>query len=101
MELPMSRQTFEFEWDPEKAERNAQRHRVTFEEAETAFNDPYARVGYDPDHSEAEQRLILIGHSYRERLLFISFTERERRIRIISARKATRKERRDYEAKDK
>ncbi len=97
----MSNGTFEFEWDEEKARINAQRHGVTFEEAETAFDDPFARVGYDPDHSLEEHRLILIGHSVGDRLLFIAFTERRGRIRIISARKATRNERKGYEEREK
>ncbi len=97
----MSSETFEFEWDEEKARLNERRHGITFEEAETAFDDPHARVGYDPDHSLAEHRLILIGHSGYNRLLFISFTERKGRIRIISARKATRNERKGYEEREK
>lgn len=96
----MSNGTFEFEWGPEKARPNEQRHGITFEEAEMAFDDPYARVVYDPDHSLAEHRLILIGHSDRNRLLFVSFTERQGRIRIISARKATRNERKGYEERE-
>jgi uncharacterized DUF497 family protein len=97
----MNNRVFEFEWDAEKASLNERSHGIRFEEAETAFDDPYARVGDDPDHSVAEHRLILIGYSYRNRLLFISFTEREGRIRIISARKATRKEREGYEEREK
>jgi uncharacterized DUF497 family protein len=97
----MNNRVFEFEWDVEKASLNERSHGIRFEEAETAFDDPYARVGYDPDHSVAEHRLILIGHSYRNRLLFVSFTEREGRICIISARKATRKERQGYEERAK
>jgi len=97
----MSNDVFEFEWDAEKASLNERRHGIRFDEAETAFEDPYARVGYDPDHSVAEHRLILIGHSFRNRLLFVSFTEREGRIRIISARKATRKEREGYAETEK
>ncbi|MGE5139508.1 MAG: BrnT family toxin [Rudaea sp.] len=93
----MRSETFEFEWNVEKARQNELRHGITFEEAETAFDDAHARVGYDPDHSLSEHRLILIGHSDRNRLLFISFTERHGRIRIISARKATRNERKRYE----
>ncbi len=97
----MSNGTFEFEWDVEKARLNERRHGVSFEEAETVFDDPYARVAFDPDHSVTEHRLMLIGHSYRQRLLFVSFTEREGYLRLISARKATRRERKGYEEKQK
>lgn len=92
---------FEFEWEAENAGLNERRHGIRFEDAETAFDDPFARVGYDPDHSVAEHRLILIGHSCRNRLLFVSFAEREGRIRILSARKAARKERAGYEEREK
>jgi uncharacterized protein len=97
----MNDEVFDFEWNAEKAILNERRHGVSFDEAETVFDDPYARVSYDPDHSVSEHRLILIGHSYRNRLLFVSFTEREGLIRIISARKATRKERDGYEEREK
>ena len=97
----MTNEVFEFEWDAEKESLNERRHGIRFEEAETAFDDPFARLGYDPDHSVAEHCLILIGHSYRNRLLFVSVAEREGRIRIISARKATRKERAGYEEREK
>jgi len=97
----LSSEAFEFEWDSDKARLNERLHGVGFEEAETVFDDPYARIGDDPDHSLHESRLILIGHSYRNRLLFVAFTERRGRIRIISARQATRKERKDYEEREK
>lgn len=96
----MDAETFEFEWDLGKAKLNKQRHGIDFKEAETAFDDPFARVGFDPDHSVGERRLILIGHSYRNRLIFVAFTERSGRIRIISSRKATRTERREYEERE-
>ncbi len=86
-----------FEWDPQKAEQNAQKHGVTFAEAMTVFGDPLAKLVDDPDHSEDEDRSILIGGSNRQRLLFVAFTEREETIRIISARPLTRAEREDYE----
>jgi hypothetical protein len=70
---------------------------VSFEEAVTVFQDPLAVVHSDPDHSELERRQILIGHSSKRRLLLVSFADREGRIRIISGRRATRRERRDYE----
>jgi uncharacterized DUF497 family protein len=91
----------EFEWDADKAAANAQKHDVTFEEAVTVFADPLARVFDDPDHSETEARELLIGWSNRNRVLIVSFTEREATIRIISARPATKRERHDYEENTK
>ena len=87
----------QFEWDPNKAERNLAKHRVSFEEAITAFADPLARIFNDDAHSGGEPREIIIGHSVRQILLLVSFTSPGARIRILSARKATRKEQRDYE----
>jgi uncharacterized DUF497 family protein len=86
-----------FEWDPAKAEANVKKHGVSFEEAATAFQDPLARIHADPDHSKQEPREILIGHSARQRLLLVAFTDRRGRLRLISAREVTRRERRDYE----
>ncbi|MBI4788505.1 MAG: BrnT family toxin [Chloroflexi bacterium] len=86
-----------FEWDPEKARRNRQSHDVAFEEAQTVFDDPHARVMDDPDHSLDEERAIIIGYSARNRLLFVSFAARGDVIRIISARRADRLERKLYE----
>jgi len=86
-----------FDWDPAKAAANVEKHRVSFEEAVTAFQDPLAKVHPDPDHSELERREILIGHSVRRRLLLVAFTHRQGKIRLISARKVTRRERQDYE----
>ena len=87
----------EFEWDATKARENLKNHGVTFEEALTVFADPLARIFDDPDHSEDERRELIIGHSVQQRLLIVSFIEREPRTRIISAREATTHERRDYE----
>ena len=88
----------QFEWNPEKAEANLKKHEVDFSEAETIFGDPLAKIFDDDEHSFAEKREIIIGQSVQNRLLVISFTERENdTIRIISARVATPKERRDYE----
>ena len=70
---------------------------MAFEEALTVFADPLARIFDDPDHSENEQRELIVGHSAQQRLLVVSFTERQPRTRIISAREATAFERRDYE----
>jgi hypothetical protein len=87
----------QFEWDAAKAVTNAKDHRVAFEEALTVFADPLARVFADPDHSAEETREIIIGHSTQTRLIVVAFTERDEKIRIISAREATARERRDYE----
>ncbi len=93
----MPERNLEFEWDAAKAERNIQRHGVTFEEALTAFDDSFAYIVEDETHSFDEPRELLIGHSQRHRLLFIVFTERPQSIRLISARRASRKERQKYE----
>jgi uncharacterized DUF497 family protein len=87
----------EFEWDQDKAASNKKKHGISFEEAATVFGDPLAAIFDDPVHSQEEHREILIGHSTRNRLLVICFTERAEAIRIISARRATKQERRDYE----
>ena len=89
-----------FEWDAGKSIENVRRHGVTFEEASTVFKDPLGLVVVDPDHSDEEARYLLVGTSARQRLLVIAFTERSPRLRIISARLATRRERRRYEAQD-
>ena len=91
-----------FEWDPEKAAANLKAHKVSFEEAVTVFQDPLTVVHPDPDHSEGERREILVGHSIKSHLLLggwglVSFTDRKGRIRIISARRANRWERGEYE----
>lgn len=88
----------DFEWDPEKAASNADKHGVEFAEAATVFADPLELTIADPDHSEDENRFISLGRSTSGTLLVVSFTERENRIRIISARPATSRERRDYES---
>jgi len=86
-----------FEWDPGKAEANVTKHGVTFEEAETVFGDPLARLFDDEIHSYEEKRNAIFGHSDQGRLLIVSYTERSNdRIRIISARPATPKESRRY-----
>ncbi len=86
-----------FEWDTSKAEKNKRVHGVSFDEASTAFRDALSLTINDPLHSEKEDRLILIGNSYKGRLLVIVHAERGDKIRIISARKATRDERKQYE----
>ncbi|MBC7943839.1 MAG: BrnT family toxin [Burkholderiales bacterium] len=87
----------EFEWDREKAERNVRKHRVSFEEAVTVFYDALATTFPDPDHSSGETRLITFGYSAHDHLLVVSHVERDGAARIISARKATAKERKRYE----
>lgn len=86
-----------FEWQASKGEANFRKHGVGFEEALTVFADPLARIFDDPDHSDDESREIIVGRSTRQRLLIVSFAERGRNVRIISARRATRRERHDYE----
>ena len=85
-----------FEWDPEKARRNIVKHGLSFEEAATAFGDPLSRTRFDPDHSDGEDRFLLLGASHVGRLVVISHTHRGEKIRLISARLATRRERRTY-----
>ena len=87
----------EFEWDRNKAIVNLSKHSVSFDEAKTVFQDPFYIVFDDPDHSFEEDRCVTIGQSTQNRLLFISYTERENRVRLISARKATPSERELYE----
>lgn len=88
----------DFEWDPMKAELNRLKHNVTFEEVTTVFSDPLAVIFDDEAHSLYEPREIIVGHSTENSLLFVCFTERDGTIRIISARKATAREQRDYES---
>ncbi len=86
-----------FEWDPWKAARNLNRHGVSFGEAIRAFSDPLSITVPDPDHSIGEERFLLMGIGSRGRLLVVSHSEVSDRIRLISARPANRRERRDYE----
>lgn len=86
-----------FEWDPRKAAANLTKHRVAFEEAATAIRDDFAAAVRDPDHSLSEYRFITFGISSAGRLLMVSHSERGDTVRIISARLATRMERRIYE----
>ena len=86
-----------FEWHGRKAAANRAKHRVTFAEATTAFGDPLGRIADDPRHSEGEERYVLLGESDRRRLLVVLFTERGEAIHLISARRATRRERKEYE----
>jgi len=91
--------TVEFTWDPKKAKTNARKHLVAFQEAVTVFIDPLARIHDDPAHSLNERREIIVGRSAQDRLLVVSFTERGSTVRIISARQATRHERKDNETR--
>lgn len=87
-----------FVWDNEKSAANLKNHKVSFEEASTVFNDPVAVIFPDEDHSIEEEREIIVGQSIQRRLLLVFFTElAESVIRIYSARKPTRLERKDYE----
>lgn len=89
----------QFEWDESKNRLNQRKHGVSFEEAQTVFFDPLAKVADDPDHSSNESRLILVGHSSRRRCLLVvhCLKESETIVRLISARKLTRSEQRSFE----
>lgn len=86
-----------FEWDNLKAANNLNKHGVSFEEAKTVFDDPFYLDFYDPDHSYGEHRYIIFGMSQQQRLLVVSYTERDDALRLISARPATRREQYTYE----
>lgn len=88
-----------FEWDPAKAVQNRRKHRASFHEAASVFGDPLAVTYPDPDHSALEQRFITIGMSSTGRVLIVAHADRDENIRIISARKTTRREREHYEEK--
>jgi len=87
----------QFEWDEKKAAKNRLKHGVSFEEASTAFGDPLSITIEDPLHSEDENRLVLIGKSEWFNTLVVAHLEKKDTIRIISARKASKKERKVYE----
>lgn len=86
-----------FQWDENKAAVNLSKHGISFEEARTVFDDPLYVDFYDPDHSDEEERYIIVGESQQGNLLIVSYTERADFIRLISARKVTRVEREVYE----
>ena len=86
----------QFEWNPAKAKTNLAKHEVSFEEASTVFDDPMLITVLDDDHSQDKQRYITIGLSKNNRLLMVAHTESDDRIRVISARKATRNEEKFY-----
>ena len=85
------------EWDEEKAAGNLEKHGVSFEEAATVFGDPLYIDFYDPDHSVDEHRYLIIGTSSADRLLIVSYTERDDVVRLINAREVTSSERKAYE----
>ena len=89
-----------FEWDPGKARQNRRKHRVSFQEAATVFGDPIAITYPDPDHSLTEQRFLTVGIFSAGRVLLVCHADRNVHVRIISARKTTRHERKNYEEKD-
>lgn len=97
----MPNRSLEFEWDPRKAASNLRKHRVSFKEAASVFKDVLAAVYDDPDHSKHERRYLTIGTSAQGRLLNVAFADRGQRIRIINARKVTRKERQLYEEENR
>jgi len=86
-----------FEWDPDKADENERKHGVSFPEAATVFGDPLSVTMADPDHSVGEARFLTIGISHQQRLLVVAHADRDDAIRLISARAATRTERKTYE----
>jgi len=86
-----------YEWDENKAVKNLAKHGVSFTEAKTIFDDPMYVDFYDLDHSEDEERYLIVGESNRGRLLIVSYTERKESIRIISAREVTKSEHEAYE----
>jgi uncharacterized protein len=90
-----------FEWDSEKARQNLSKHNVSFEEASTVFDDPLSLTVPDPRHSVQERRFVIIGSSAVGRLLVVVHTDRGRTVRIVSARSATRRERKEYEEEAK
>jgi uncharacterized DUF497 family protein len=88
-----------FAWDSKKASENIKKHKVSFDEAVTVFYDPLAKIADDPDHSDSEDRFLMIGHSHNVNLLIVVHVYKEEKdtIRIISARKATKREKKDFE----
>ena len=85
-----------FEWDTGKASRNLAKHGVSLDDAQAVFDDDFFLVFADPDHSTEERRFIIMGQSKQGRLLVVAYTERSDATRIISAREATRQERKTY-----
>jgi len=98
MDVVYRLQGVEFAWDAQKAQRNLERHGVTFEEAAEVFFDPFYRYGDATPPDTDEQRDFILGYSVAQRLLLVVYTERGERTRIISARPATHAERKQYES---
>ena len=86
-----------FEWDPEKARRNLAKHGVSFDDASSAFADPLSLTIDDPDHSQGEHRLLLLGETYSGKLVVVAHLADDETVRVISARLAERHERRTYQ----
>jgi hypothetical protein len=86
-----------FEWDQRKAESNLRKHGVSFHEGASALADPLSITYHDPDHSVSEQRFVTVGLSQAGRVLMVAHTDREDNVRIISARRTTKREQRHYE----
>jgi uncharacterized DUF497 family protein len=89
-----------FEWDRKKAASNLTKHGMSFDEAVTVFFDPLSATFDDPDHSLGERRLFTIGYSYQDRLIVVCHTERKGSVRLISARRATKREKNRHEGKE-
>lgn len=87
----------DFEWDPTKARENEVKHGIRFLEAMEVFADDHSSTIADPDHSVDEDRFVIFGRSQWDRCLVVAFTDRGGRIRLISARQMTRRERQKYE----
>jgi len=90
-----------FEWDEEKAKANFRKHKISFKEAETVFDDPLAITIPDPNHSTSEHRFIDVGQSEKGRIVVVSYTQRRKATRLISARRATHAERQKYEEENR
>jgi len=90
--------SIQFIWDKKKASANLQKHNISFEEAKSVFYDDFARIVFDPDHSETEDRFIILGVSKESNILVVvhCYKENDSAIRLISARKATRNEKSQY-----
>ncbi len=97
--LSAIRHAMRFEWDPDKAKSNLKRHGVSFEDAMTVFFDPLSATFDDPDHSVNERRFVTIGYSSRHVLTVVCHTERRGAVRLISARRATKREKKSHESK--
>jgi len=95
------REIKEFEWDRRNVDKNYQKHGITPKESEEVFLDSKLKIVRDVKHSQKEQRFIVLGQSFKKKVLFVAFTVRNRKVRVVSARLANLKERRNYEKKIK